>query len=57
MIGGRRYTFLNDPGRILIRVETVHQDERNIDFMGRVQMLNLSHGEVQESHSIPDFDS
>jgi hypothetical protein len=38
-------------------VERRHKDQRNVDFMGGIEVLNLAHGQVQESHVILDLES
>jgi len=47
--------FLNDSGRVFVCVERVHEDERDIDVVLRVQVLDLSHAQVEESHSFAHF--
>lgn len=48
--------FLDDTQSVFMGVKRCHEDERNIDFVRRVQMLNLSHGEVEERHVVLDFE-
>lgn len=48
--------FLNDTLGVLIGVERVHENERDIDLVSLIQVFDLSHGEVQESHPLADFD-
>lgn len=48
--------LLDDGSGIIVGVERVHQDEGNIDVVGAVQELNLSHGEIEEGHAVTDLD-
>lgn len=48
--------FLDDAQSVVMGVKRSHEDERDIDFVRRVQMLNLSHGEVEERHIVLDFE-
>ena len=47
--------FLDNALGIVVRVERVHENEGHIDLVDLVEMLDLSHGEIQESHSFADF--
>lgn len=38
--------FLNDALGIVVRVERVHENERDIDLVHLIQMLDLPHGEI-----------
>ena len=38
--------FLNNTLGILICVERVHEDERDIDLVNLIQVFDLSHGEI-----------
>ena len=35
--------LLNDSGSVFISVERVHEDERNVDVVSRVQVLHQTH--------------
>jgi hypothetical protein len=62
--------FLDNSSSVIIGVERVHEDERNIDTVSRVEVLfrqpllhfdkvdthlNLPNGQVKESHALPNF--
>jgi hypothetical protein len=62
--------FLDDSSSVIIGVERVHEDERDIDTVSRVEVLlcqlflylystdthlNLPNGQVKESHTLPNF--
>lgn len=47
--------LLNDTSGIIVRIERVHEDERNVDLVFGVEVLDLSNTEIQESHSLSDF--
>ena len=49
--------FLDDAKGIIMRVERSHEDEGDIDAARCVQMLNLPHGQIEESHVILDLQS
>jgi len=48
--------FLDDTVGIGGSVETRHQDERDVDVVGLVEVLDLPNTQVQEGQSIPDLD-
>ena len=48
--------FLNDAKGILVSIERGHEDERDIDAAGHVEMLDLANGKVEESHVVLDFE-
>lgn len=47
--------LLDDGRGIVVGVERVHQDERHVRVISAVQVLDLSHGKVQEGHAITDL--
>ena len=47
--------FLDDAKRVLMRIERGHKDERDIDTLGGVEMLDLAHGKIEESHVVFDL--
>ena len=47
--------LLNDSRRVLIGVEGIHEDEWHIDLVMRVEVLDLADAEIQEGHSLSDF--
>ena len=49
--------LLDDPQGIFVCVERCHKDQRNVDFMGSVEVFNLAHSQIQEGHVILDFES
>lgn len=49
--------LLDDPQGIFVCVERRHKDQRNVDFVGGVEVLNLAHSQIQEGHVILDFES
>lgn len=49
--------LLDDSQSIFVCVEGCHKDQRNVDFMGSVEVLDLAHSKVQERHFIFDFES
>lgn len=48
--------FFDDSEGIFVGVEGGHEDEGNVDLVGSVEMLYLTHGEVKEGHIILDFE-
>jgi hypothetical protein len=49
--------LLDNGGGVVICVERVHEDERDVDVVGAVKILDLSHGKVEEGHAITDLDN
>ena len=49
--------LLDDAQGILVCVEGCHKDQRNVDFVGGIEMLNLAHSQIQERHIVLDFES
>ena len=49
--------FLDDSERVLVGVERSHEDERNINLVGCIQMLDLTDSQVEECHVIFDLQS
>lgn len=49
--------LLDDAEGVVVCVERRHEDERHIDLVGRVQVLDLTHGEVEEGHVVLDLES
>ena len=49
--------FLDDAQCIVVSIERCHEDQRNVDFVGGVEVFNLTDGQVQERHVILDFKS
>jgi hypothetical protein len=47
--------FLDDVLSVVIRVEGVHENERDVDIVGAIEVLNLSDGQIEEGHAIADF--
>lgn len=50
------FVFLNDILGVIVCVERVHENERDIDIIGAVEVLDLSDGQVEERHAITDLD-
>lgn len=48
--------LLDDALRVVIGVERVHEDKGNVDFVDRVQVLDLANREIKERHPLPNFD-
>ena len=48
--------FLDDVGSVGVGVEGVHEDERHIDIICAVEVLNLSDRQIEEGHAVTDFD-
>lgn len=49
--------LLNDGSGVVVCVERVHEDERDVDVVCAVEVLDLSHGKVEEGHTITDLDN
>lgn len=47
--------LLDDGGSVVVGVERVHQEERNVDSVCSVQVLDLADGKVQEGHAVTDL--
>ena len=47
--------FLDDSEGILVGVERGHENEGNVHLVGGVQVLDLTNGQVEESHVILDL--
>jgi len=47
--------FLDDAERVFVRVEGGHEDEWNVDSAGGVKVLDLTYGQIEESHIVFDF--
>lgn len=47
--------LLDDGLGVLVGVEGVHEDEGNIDIIGAVQVLDLTHGQVEEGHALTNL--
>ncbi len=48
--------LLDDTGGVVVGVERVHEDEGDVDVVRAVEMLDLSHREVEEGHALADLD-
>ncbi len=48
--------FLDDVGSVIIGVERVHEDERNIDVVCLVEKFDLAHSQIKERHAVSYFD-
>lgn len=48
--------LFDDAERVLVCVERGHEDERDIDAAGGVEVLDLSNSQVEESHIILDLE-
>ena len=49
--------LLDDSESILVGVERSHEDEGDVHLVGGVQMLDLTHGQVEEGHVVLYFQS
>jgi hypothetical protein len=49
--------LLDDGSSVVICVERVHENERDVDVVGTVQVLNLSDGKIEEGHAVTDFNN
>jgi len=47
--------LLDDVGGVVVGVEGVHQDERYVDVVCAIEVLDLADGEVEEGHAITNF--
>lgn len=48
--------LFDDAKRVLVCVERGHEDERDVDAVGSVEVLDLTNGQVEESHVILDLE-
>ena len=48
--------FLDDAEGVIVGIERCHEDERDVDAVGGVEMLDLTDGEVKEGHVVLDFE-
>lgn len=48
--------LLDDGSGVVVCVERVHENEGDVDIVCAVEILDLSHGKVEEGHAITDFD-
>lgn len=44
--------LFDDPEGIFVSVERSHEDQRDVHAMGGVEVLDLTHGQVEEGHII-----
>ena len=49
--------LLDDAQGIVMSVEGRHEEERDIDAVAGVEVLNLAHSEVEEGHVVLDLES
>ena len=49
--------LLDNTSSVLVGVERVHEDERNVDVVFRVEVLNLPDGKVEEGHVVTDLNN
>ena len=49
--------LLDNAQGIFVGVERRHKNQRYVDFMGSIEVLNLAHSQIQECHVILDFES
>jgi len=49
--------LLDDGGSVVICVEGVHENERDVNVVGTVQVLDLSDGKIEEGHAVTDFNN
>lgn len=47
--------LLDDGLGVGVGVERVHQDERHVNVVGAVEVLDLADGEIQEGHAVTDL--
>ena len=47
--------LLDDGSGIVVGVEGVHEEERDVDVISAVEVLNLANGEIEEGHAITDL--
>jgi hypothetical protein len=48
--------LLDDAKRIVVRIERGHEDERDIDALSGVEVLDLAHSKIEECHVIFDLE-
>ena len=48
--------LLDDPEGIFVSVEGCHQDKRDIDVVGGIEMFDLTNSQVKEGHVVLDFE-
>jgi len=48
--------FLDDVLGVVVCVEGVHENERDVDIVCAVEVLNLSDRQIEERHAITDLD-
>ena len=48
--------LLDDAKRVLVSVKRGHQNEGDVDAVRRVQMLDLTHGKIEEGHVVLDLE-
>jgi len=48
--------FFDDAKGVLMGIEGGHEDERDIDAVSGVEMLDLTDGEIKEGHVVLDFE-
>lgn len=49
--------LLDDTSSVVVSVERVHEDKRNVDVVRAVEVLNLSDRKVEECHALTDLDN
>jgi hypothetical protein len=49
--------LLNNGSSVVVCVERVHEDERDVDVVCAVEVLDLSNGKVEEGHAITNLDN
>lgn len=49
--------LLDNGGSVVICVEGVHKNERDVDVVGTVQVLNLPDGKIEEGHAVTDLNN
>lgn len=50
------FILLNDSSSVVVGVEGVHKNERNVDVVCVVKILNLTDREIEERRSVTNFD-
>jgi hypothetical protein len=48
--------LLYDPKRVLVRIKRRHEDERDIDTLGSVEVLDLADSKIEECHVVFDLE-
>jgi hypothetical protein len=48
--------LLDDPEGIFVSIEGCHQDKRDIDVVGGIEMFDLTNSQVEEGHVVLDFE-